>query len=103
MLAIIYGARAATGGAEDAQYLANKGLIGEHFALTDGLNNVEEAHAVMASFNGTPGSVIAANQLSDSYLVKANTAAGSELVVQLVGIAAALPLTADALQTNLHV
>lgn len=98
MLAIIYGARAATGGAEDAQYLANKGLIGEHFALTDGLNNVEEAHAVMASFDGTPQSLIAANQLSDSYLVKASTGASSDLVVKIVGIAAA-----DTLQNNLHV
>jgi hypothetical protein len=98
MLAIIYGARAATGGAEDVQYLANKGFIGQHFALTDGLNDVGEAHAVMAAFNGTPQSVIAANQLSNSYLATASTAAGSELVVQLVGVAETSPSTAH----NLH-
>ena len=103
ILAIIRGAQASTGGAADAQYLANKELVGAHFAVTDGLTDATQAHAVMAAFDGTAASVTTANLLSDSYLAAASTAAGSELVVQLIGLAAASPLTADAPQTNLHV
>jgi Ca2+-binding RTX toxin-like protein len=87
ILAIIFGAQASTGSASDAQYLANKELVGAHFAVTDGLTDATQAHAVMAAFDGTAASVTTANHLSDSYLAMASTAAGSELVVQLVGIA----------------
>ncbi len=87
ILAIINGANAPSGSSADAQYLANKELVGAHYAITDGLSNITHAHAVMDAFNGTAASVTTAMALSDSYLAAANTAATSELVVQLVGIA----------------
>ena len=95
ILAFIYGAQASTGSASDAQYLANKALVGVHFAVTNGLTDVTQAHAVMAAFDGTAASVTTANHLSDNYLAAASTAAGSELVVQLLGVAVA--------QSNLHI
>ena len=87
LLAIIDGARASTGSPADAQYLANKELVGAHFALTAGLNNVDHARAVMSTFDGSAASVTAANQLTDAFHATALTSAGSDLVVQLVGLA----------------
>lgn len=85
---VIYAAT--TSGNSDAVYLANKELAGAHFAITDGLTNGTQAHAVMALFNstyqssGAAAAITAANNLSDSYL--ANVATNHELVVQLVGV-----------------
>ncbi len=86
LLAVINGAQASSGSSADAQYLANKELVGAHFAIVDGLSDIKQAHAVMDVFNGTSVSVTTANNLADSYLATANTAAGSELVVELVGV-----------------
>lgn len=88
LLAIINGAHASTGSAGDAQYLANKELVGTHFALAAGLSNVDQARTVMSTFDGSAASVTAANQLTDTYHAAALTSAGSDLVVQLVGLAA---------------
>lgn len=81
LLAIINGAQGA-----DLQYLANKEAVGGHFALTQGLSETAWAAQVMANVNGTAGSVTAANQLTDSFAATANSAAGSELVMKIVGI-----------------
>ena len=88
LLTIINGARAASGSPADAQYLLNKEIVGAHYALTDGLSNLNWAKQVMANVNGTAASVTAANAMSDAFLATANTSAGAELVVQLVGVAA---------------
>jgi hypothetical protein len=85
---VIYAATVS--GNSDAVYLVNKELAGAHFAITDGLTNGTQAHAVMALFNSTYQSsgaataVTAANNLSDSYL--ANVVTNHELVAQLVGV-----------------
>lgn len=84
--ALIAGARGPGGSAADAQYIANKEAVGAHFALTAGLNNVDWARAVESIVNGTAASVTAANTQTDAFAATAATAAGSELVVQIVGL-----------------
>ena len=44
---IIAGAKADTGDPQDATYLANKVLVGGHFAVTRGMSDVEDAISVM--------------------------------------------------------
>jgi hypothetical protein len=70
----------------DAQYIANKGAVGAHFALTQGLNNVAWARLVESGVNGTAASMTAANAQTDAFAATAATSAGSELVVQITGI-----------------
>lgn len=72
----------------DATYVANKGAVGAHFALTQGLSNVAAAQTVMALVNGTASSVPAANAQTDSFAATAETTAGTELVVKILGIVA---------------
>ena len=82
LLAIINGAH---GASADAQILANKGLVGAHFALANGLNDVALAKAVMAHVDGSAESVAAANLQADGFA--ASAAGDGELVVKVVGIA----------------
>ena len=86
LLSIINGARAPTGGAVDAQYLANKEAVGVHFALVQGLSDAAWAKVVMANVNGSAASVTAANQLADAFAAVAATSDGSEFVVKILGI-----------------
>ena len=88
MLAVIYGARAATGSPLDVQYLANKNAVGKDYAVNEGLSNVAWAKALMASVDGSLASVQAAYQTTDGFAAIAASANGSELVVQLVGVVA---------------
>lgn len=75
-------------GTTDAQYIADKYTVGSHFALTQGLNNGASARTVMSGVNGTAASVTAANAQTDAFAATAATAAGTEFVVKIVGIAA---------------
>ena len=86
MLAIIYGARAATGSPADVQYLANKNAVGRDYAVTEGLSNVAWAKSLMADVDDTPASVLAAFLATDGYAATAALPGSSELVVQLVGV-----------------
>ncbi|MFZ6765876.1 DUF4214 domain-containing protein [Undibacterium sp. Di26W] len=88
ILDVIYGARAVTGAPADALALANKELVGAHFAVNQGLTNTTWAKLVMNAVDGSTASVTAANQLTDSYASTAATLAGTELVIQLTGVAA---------------
>ena len=85
LLAIINGART-SGSSADAQILANKELVGAHFGLTQGLNNLAWAGLVMKSVDATAASVTAANAQTDAFAGVA-ASGGTELVVQIVGIA----------------
>lgn len=87
MLAIIYGARAATGSPADVQYLANKNSVGRDFAVAEGLSNVAWAKTVMADVDGSLASVQAAFSLTDGFAATAASPLTPDLVVQLVGIA----------------
>ena len=84
--ALIAGARAPSGSATDAQYIANKEVVGAHFAITQGLTNVEWARVVERGINASAESVVAANQQTDIFATSAAMSTGSDLVVQLVGV-----------------
>lgn len=84
LLAIINGAQPGTA---DAQVLANKAAVGLHFALTQGLNDATAAASVMTGVTSAAESVTAANQATDAFAASAATVGGTELVVQIVGIA----------------
>ena len=86
-LALVMGALASGGSSTDAQYIANHVAVGAHFALEQGLGNIDQARAVAALVDSTAASVAAANQLTDSYAAAAAAADTAELVVKLVGIA----------------
>lgn len=86
LLAIINGAKSFPGSI-DVQTLANKAAVGAHFALTEGLSNLEWAKAVMAGVGGTANSAAAANSLTEGFAQTAESPGTSEFVVQIVGIA----------------
>ena len=72
----------------DVQYLANKGAVGGHFALAQGLNDATWARTVMANVNGTAASVTAANAQTDNFSATAANPSSTELVVKILGIIA---------------
>lgn len=84
--ALIAGARGSGSGAADAQYIAAMEAVGAHFALTQGLTNGTWARAVTSGVDGTTASVTAANGQTDIFATTAATAAGTELVVQILGL-----------------
>ncbi len=86
ILAMIDGAKAATGSAADAQYLEAKAEIGAYYAVVNGLNNVSVANAAMQSFDGTPASVAEAKSLIDDHAALADSAEGSEFTISVTGL-----------------
>jgi hypothetical protein len=84
--ALISGAQSLNGSTADAQYVSNKEAVGAHFALTQGLTDVNWATAVESGVNASAVSVATANLHTDGFAATAATSNGSELVVQLVGI-----------------
>lgn len=91
ILAMIGGAKAATGSAVDAQYLEMKAEIGAYFAVVNGLNNGSVAQAAMQAFDGTVDSVSEVKSIIDDHAAFVDTAQGSEFTISVTG------LTADAL------
>ena len=85
--AILEGAKAETGGPEDAAYLANKVLLGGHFAVTLGMSDLPAAHIVMQSFDGSDSSLEAGRLQSDN--LHADIVGGTRdgFLMQLVGVA----------------
>ncbi|MCK0149801.1 DUF4214 domain-containing protein [Marivita sp. S6314] len=84
--AIIAGAKADTGAPQDAAYLANKVLVGTHYAVTRGMSDVEDASAVMLGFDGTSTAVqqgIAATDALYSDILDGTT---DGFLMQLVGL-----------------
>lgn len=88
MLAIIYGARAATGSPSDVQFLANRNLVGKDYAVTEGLSNLTWAKEAIADVDNSAASVQAAYQTIDGFAAIAASPTTPELVVQLVGVVA---------------
>lgn len=86
ILAMIDGAKAATGSAADAQYLETKAEIGAYFAVVNGLNNVTVANDVMQTFDGTIASVVEAKELIDTHAASVDTAQGSEFTISVTGL-----------------
>ncbi len=87
LLDLISGAKAFAGSA-DALTLANKQAVGGHFALSQGLSDVEWSKTVMAGVSSAPSSVASANMATDNFAAMAASGSTSELVIQIVGIAA---------------
>lgn len=85
MLALINGAKVPTANPLDAQYLANKAVVGTHFALDKGLGDADWARQVMVHVDATLQSVTAANQMTDAFATKAATTE-SHLLMPLVGL-----------------
>ena len=89
MLALVHGARAATGSAADRATLSRKGDIALSYAVEAGLTDVGRARAAMAAYDpdaigdGLP----VANALIARYGAAARAPEGDELVVDLVGLA----------------
>ena len=86
ILAMIDGAKAATGSAADAQYLETKAEIGAYYAVVHGLNNVEVANASMQAFDGSLGSVTDAKTIIDNHAASVDTAFGSEFTIGVTGL-----------------
>ena len=89
MLALIEGARADTGSPDDVRTIEDKGDIGVSFALINGLNNVDDAAAVMAAYmlEDRAGGLAEAQSLIAEAAADANGADGStEFTFQLVGV-----------------
>jgi hypothetical protein len=90
ILQIIKAAVSPTGSPIDAEYFTTKGEVGEHFSITNGLTNVDQAIAVMDLFNSTyshdinnlESAKVAATTLADTFL--ANVGSNPQLVVQLI-------------------
>jgi len=63
----VAGARSSTGSAADEQYVKNKEAVGMHFALTQGLTNVDWGRTVEKGVSASAESVMPANKLTDFY------------------------------------
>lgn len=86
VLALINGAKVPTANPLDAQYLANKAVVGMHFALDQGLGDADWARQVMVPVDATLQSVAAANAMTDVFATQAATT-DSHLLIPLVGLA----------------
>ncbi|MFA8388061.1 MAG: DUF4214 domain-containing protein, partial [Pelagibaca sp.] len=82
---ILAGAKAETGGPADAAYLANKVMLGGHFAVARGMSDLEEARMVMAQFDGSEASLAEGLAQSDAFYQDALAAEGGDFLIQLVG------------------
>lgn len=84
---ILAGAKAESGSPADAAYLANKVLLGGHFAVTRGMSDVDEARMVMAQFDGSAASLEEGLAQSDAFYGDALAGTGGDFLIQLVGLA----------------
>jgi len=75
------------GGAVDAAYLANKVLLGGHFAITRGMSDVEDAALLMQGFDGSATSTQAGFDQTDAVYADILSGADDGFLMQLVGIA----------------
>jgi NAD(P)-dependent dehydrogenase (short-subunit alcohol dehydrogenase family) len=84
---ILAGAKAETGSPADAAYLANKVLLGGHFAVTRGMSDVDEARMVMADFDGSQISLAVGLARSDAFYEEALSSTDGDFLIELVGLA----------------
>lgn len=86
LLAIINGAKAATGNPDDVDYFTNKANIGAYFSVIKGMSDTDNAKTAMALYDGTAGSITTAKNQIDSYYNAALDANNGELLINLVGV-----------------
>lgn len=86
ILAVLNGAKAPTGGAEDREYLANKTDIGIYFSAIKGLSDYDDTISVMSLFDGTEESVGAAVAAMDAIYEEALDPNAGDFLMPLVGV-----------------
>lgn len=84
--AILDGAKAETGGPADAAYLANKVLLGGHFAITRGMSDGNDANMIMQGFDGSDTSLQVGMVRSDALYADILDGIEDGFLMQLVGI-----------------
>ena len=87
IMEILDGAKAETGSIEDAQYLANKVVLGTHYGVTRGMSNVDTARDVMSQFDGSSESFdTAIAEIETAYADAVDAGDGDgEFLIKLVG------------------
>jgi hypothetical protein len=87
IMEILEGAKAETGSIEDAQYLANKVVLGTHYGVTRGMSNVDTARDVMSQFDGSSESFdTAIAEIETAYADAVDAGDGDgEFLIKLVG------------------
>lgn len=70
----------------DAAYLEDKTNLGLYFSGVKGLNDADDAKAVMESFDGSQSSISAGKALVDQFYADAIDPQDGELLIQMVGI-----------------
>ena len=87
IMEILEGAKAETGSIEDAQYLANKVVLGTHYGVTRGMSNVDTARNVMSQFDGSSESFdTAIAEIETAYADAVDAGDGDgEFLIKLVG------------------
>lgn len=86
MLAIINGAKAASGSADDVAYITAKGQLGSYFSVIKGMSNVDNAKTAMALYDRTDAGLTAAKNAIDGYYASAQDANNGEFLISLVGV-----------------
>ena len=84
--AILEGAKAESGSPADAAYLANKVLLGGHFAVALGMSDLTDAADIMQAFDGSDSSLEAGISQSDALYADILDGARDGFLMQLVGI-----------------
>ena len=72
--------------AEDVAYLTQKTDLGIYFSVVKGMSDVADARAVMADYDGSPGSVADARAEIDTVHSAALDATDGEFLLSLVGV-----------------
>ncbi|MFP7571814.1 DUF4214 domain-containing protein [Marivita sp. S2033] len=85
--AILAGAKAPSGGAEDAAYLSGKTMLGGHFAVTRGMSDVENANAIMQGFDGSDSTLQSSMAQTDAFYSEIVDGATDAFLIQVVGLA----------------
>lgn len=86
ILAVLNGAKAATGSTLDAAYLADKTDIGVYFSAIKGLSDYDDTIAVMDLYDGSQASIDDAVAATDAIHAAALDPNSGEFLIQLVGI-----------------
>ena len=86
ILAVIDGAKAASGSAADADFFAAKASIGAYFAVQMGMTDNVVGQAVLSEFDGSADSLLQAREMVEDAYDLASGAEDGTLLIQLVGL-----------------
>ncbi len=86
ILAVLNGAKAVTGGAQDRAFLETKTDIGVYFAGIKGLSDYDDTVEVMEIYDGSADSVTAAVDRIDQLYAQAQDADDGAFLIELAGV-----------------